>query len=115
MYNIPLRVRNLIKRYDTNDPISIATTLKIRIIYCKTPSQVNGFWKRILRRKYIAINNRLTEEWQIKAVVAHEIAHILLHPQYTSYSIAGRTFYPTATKKMKLINSRSSCFRIFMT
>jgi Zn-dependent peptidase ImmA (M78 family) len=93
MFNIPLRVRNLIRKHDTPDPLLIAKEMKIRIMQGVTPNDVNGFWRRILRRKYIGLNNKLKKEWQRKAVVAHEIAHILLHPGYTSYCMAGRTFY----------------------
>lgn len=38
-------------------------------------------WGRVLRRKYIFINNHLTE-WQQEAVLCHELAHIILHPTY---------------------------------
>lgn len=101
MYNIPLRVRNLIKRHDTSDPVSIAASLNIAIIYGNTPNRVNGFWKRILRRKYIGLDHRLSqaEDWQKKAVIAHEIAHILLHPSYKSYCMAGRSVYANSAKE----------------
>jgi len=92
MLNIPLRVRNLAKRLATCNPDEIAKDLKITVIYGETPIGANGFWRRILRRKYICINEKLSG-WQRKAVLSHEIAHILLHPHYTSYCMAGRTFF----------------------
>lgn len=90
--NIPLRVKNLIKRCDSTDPLAIAKTLKATVLYCDTPRGIHGLWRRILRRKYICVNVELTEDWQIKAVIAHEIAHILLHRGYKCYCIAGRTY-----------------------
>lgn len=99
MFNIPLRVRNLIKKHGTSDLFLIASYLKITVIYRKTPNLINGFWKRVLKRKYIAINENLSEGWQIKAVIAHEIAHILLHPGYKSFCMAGRTFYANTRKE----------------
>jgi Zn-dependent peptidase ImmA (M78 family) len=99
MFNIPVRVRNLIKRHDTADPLLIANQMKISIMQGKTPHGVNGFWRRILRRKYLGLNDKLTEEWQEKAVVAHEIAHIILHPGYVSYCMAGRTYYSNSRKE----------------
>ena len=89
--NIPLRVRNLIKKHDTCDPYLIAKEMNITILLAQTPSKVNGFWRRILRRKYICINEELCE-WQQKAVLCHELGHILLHPGYKNYCMAGRTY-----------------------
>ncbi|MCE5286967.1 MAG: ImmA/IrrE family metallo-endopeptidase [Pelosinus sp.] len=53
---------------------------------------MNGFWRRVLRRKYICINEDL-EEWQQKTVLCHELGHIFLHPGYKNYCMAGRTYF----------------------
>lgn len=92
MINIPLRVKNLIKKYNTNDPYRIAKELKIEIVFCETPNKINGMWRRILRRKYIVIDKNLNE-WQRMAVIGHEIAHIKCHKGYMDFCIAGRTFF----------------------
>lgn len=94
MPNIPVRVKNLIQKYDTTNPYSLAKYLKIEIIVTKLPSTVNGLWRRILRRKIIFINEQLPERFQ-KAVLCHELGHILMHPHYAYYCMAGRTFYAT--------------------
>lgn len=91
-YNIPLRVRNLVKKYGTANPVFIARMLNIHIRYVDTPAQVNGFWLKILRRKFIFVNANLAE-WQSNAVVAHELAHIILHPHYRLFSLEGRSYY----------------------
>lgn len=98
MLNISLRVRNIIKKFNTSDPYKIAKHLKVEIITTNVPQRVHGFWRRILRKKIIFIDKKLTEEWQIKAVICHEIGHIILHPQYKSYCMAGRTYY-SCTKR----------------
>ena len=90
--NIPIRVRNLVKREGTSDPVRIAKYLGCRILYCDLPCHVNGMWRRILRRKYIFVNESITEEWQQKAIIAHELGHIILHPTYKAYSIHGISF-----------------------
>lgn len=92
MYNYHLRVRNLLKKYGTADPMVIAKALKIKVFAADLPSHVNGMWKRVLRRKYICYNQNL-EDWQIKAVVAHELGHILLHPAYKHYCTENRTYF----------------------
>jgi Zn-dependent peptidase ImmA (M78 family) len=99
VFNIPLRVRNLIKKHSTCDPLRLAKIMNITIMYGQTPHKANGFWRRILRRKYIGINENLEVEWQVQAVTAHEIAHIVLHPDYKSYSIAGRSFFSDSRKE----------------
>lgn len=91
-YNIPLRIKNLIKRAGTSNPFEIAKYLKINVRLVDTPIHVNGFWKRILRRKFIFVNNRL-DEWQQKAVIGHELGHILLHPKYRHFCLDSRTYF----------------------
>lgn len=91
-YNIPLRIKNLIKRTGSKNPFEIAKILNINIRLVDTPTHVNGFWKRILRRKFIFVNENLNE-WQQKAVVAHEIGHILLHPKYRHFCLDNRTYF----------------------
>lgn len=90
--NIPVRVRHLVERECTSDPARIAKSLKCRVLYCDLPRHVNGMWRRILRRKYIFVNSAITEEWQQKAIIAHELGHIILHPTYRAYSINGISF-----------------------
>lgn len=91
-YNIPLRIKNLIKRTGSKNPFEIAKFLNINISFVDTPTHVNGFWKRILRRKFIFVNKNLNE-WQQKAVIAHEIGHILLHPKYRHFCLDSRTYF----------------------
>lgn len=90
--NIPLRVKNLLRKYGTTDPYQIAKEMNIEIVFSKTPNKINGFWRRVLRRKYICINEDLSE-WQRKAVLGHELGHLVLHPRYKNYCMAGRTYY----------------------
>ena len=84
--NIPLRVRNLVERYDTSDPYRLAKELRCVVIYAKLPATVNGFWRRILRRRAIILNKSLPE-WQQAAVLCHEIGHIVCHPRYAAFSM----------------------------
>lgn len=99
MYNIPLRVKNLMNKHGSCDIYRILDDLKIAIICTKVPHRAHGFWRRILRRKIIFIDEELTEEWQIRAVLCHELGHILLHPGYKSFCLAGRTFFANSKKE----------------
>lgn len=91
-YNYKLRIQNLIKKYGTSNPEEIAKHLNINVRYVDTPNHINGFWKRILRRKFIFVNERL-DEWQRMAVISHELGHILLHPHYHHFCSEGRSYF----------------------
>lgn len=91
-YNYKLRVQNLIKKYGTSDPLEIAASKGIKVLAKELPHNINGLWKKVLRRKFICYNQSL-EGWQVKAVVAHELGHILLHPQYKHYCTENRCYY----------------------
>ena len=90
MLNLKLRAKNLVKKYGTSDPYYIARELKFEIVFCDMPYKINGMWRRILRRKYIFIDENLNE-WQKKAVLCHK--------GYSSYNIAGRTFFQNTRKE----------------
>lgn len=91
-YNIPLRVRNLIKKAGSSDPYEIANYLNIKIKAVSMPEHTNGFWRRVLGHKYICVSDRL-DEWQRKAVIGHELGHIILHPEYSYFCMDRRTYY----------------------
>ena len=75
--NVKLRVLNLIAKHRTRNPFKLARALNIEIIY-QDLGEVRGFFKKILRRKYIFINSELSEFDQ-KLVCAHELGHAILH------------------------------------
>ena len=90
-YNIPVRVRHLIERVGHPDPYAIARELKCEIIVCDLPRHINGMWQRVLRRKYIFVNERLAD-WQQETVIAHELGHIILHKGYHASIIRQQSY-----------------------
>ena len=92
--NIPLRVKNLVARYDTSDPFRLAKDLNCLVYYDALPPGVNGFWRHVLRKRTIAINEEL-EEWQQAAVLCHELGHIVCHPGYAAFSMRNISFSNT--------------------
>lgn len=92
--NIPLRVKNLIARHDTSDPYRIAKELNCLIYFVSLPPTVNGFWKRLLNRRIIALNENLPE-WQQTAVLCHELRHIVCHGRYTAFSMRNVSYSNT--------------------
>lgn len=93
MINIKLRVKNLVTKYNTANPFELAKELNIKIISLDLPDSIKGFLVRVLRRKYIILNNKkLTYERQ-KIVLAHELGHARLHTAYGYYLHADMSYY----------------------
>ena len=119
MLNIPLRVRNLVRRHGTSDPYRIAKELGCTVMLCDLPEHANGMWCRILRRKYIFISDGL-EEWQQAAVLCHELGHIICHPHYQSFSIRCVSYSRTSHEQEAndfaevLMSYRYSCETVYV-
>ena len=96
--NIPLRVKNLITRYDTSAPYRIAKELNCIVLFAKLPPNVNGFWKRILRRRAIIINENLSEWQQTASFVTNS---------RTSCAIRDMQLSPCATRHTQAPASRT--------
>ena len=75
--NIKLRVKNLIEKYNTSNPHELCKKLKISIEF-KDLGEIKGFFKKVLRNKYIVINETL-DEYSQKVVLCHELGHAIFH------------------------------------
>lgn len=75
--NIKLKVENLIKKYNTKNPYRLCEKLKITI-RLENMSEIKGFYNKILKNKYIIINENL-DEYSQKIVLCHELGHAVLH------------------------------------
>lgn len=92
MLNIKLRVRNLVRKYDTSNPYQLAKLLNIDVYEFKLPPDVRGFLIRPLRRKMIFLNDNLTETEKL-VVLCHELGHARLHSGY-GYSFSANVYVP---------------------
>ena len=75
--DIRLKVLNLIVKYGTKNPFKLAKNLNIEILI-EDLGEVRGLFKKVLKRKFIFINSRLSEFDKI-LVCAHELGHAVLH------------------------------------
>ena len=82
--NIELRVKNLIRKHKTNCPFQIASLLNINVWFLDLGENCRGYYLKTLRRRYIAINSKLSDEWQ-RFVCAHELGHDRLHSGMMGY------------------------------
>ncbi|WP_342417149.1 ImmA/IrrE family metallo-endopeptidase [Paenibacillus sp. FSL R10-2782] len=85
-------VRDLIKRFKTNNPFEIAEQLSIHIRYCDLGNNTRGLYYRKLRRRFIVIHENLSEPW-MRFVCAHELAHDRLHPGISRFFVDNKSFF----------------------
>lgn len=76
--NVPVRVRNLIKKAGTNKPKGIADYLKIRVRAADLPSSINSFCVTVLNKKYICISDQLNEASGQNKAVCRGIGYFVL-------------------------------------
>ena len=87
-----IRVRNLVQKYGTANPFQLADELDLKIIHVPLPDHIRGMLARVLRRKYIILNDKLSYIGQ-KITICHEIGHSQLHNGYGYYLHADKAYY----------------------
>ena len=75
--HMKLRVKNLVEKYNTSNPYILCEKLNIEIRYFYY-EDIKGFFRKVLRRKYIIINEKLDEYSQL-VVLCHELGHAIYH------------------------------------
>lgn len=75
--NVKKVVENLIKKYKTCDPYEICKEMNIHVRF-KEYSSLKGFYKKMLRQKFIVINESLNEKDR-EVVLFHELGHAVMH------------------------------------
>ena len=75
--NIKLRVNNLIRKYNTKNPYELCSKMNINIFYMEL-GEIKGYYKKVLKNKYIVINDKL-DDYSKKIVLCHELGHVILH------------------------------------
>lgn len=75
--NISKCAIKLARTYETRDPFKIAEYIGIDLQY-KKMQNIKGFYTKILKNRYIVINNNI-DEISAKIVCTHEIGHDRFH------------------------------------
>lgn len=75
--NIPIRVKNLRKKYGTSNPFKLCEYLGILVIFADL-GDIKGYSIKRLRKKLICINENLSDFAKM-LVCAHELGHCLYH------------------------------------
>ncbi|MEQ8198967.1 MAG: ImmA/IrrE family metallo-endopeptidase [Clostridiaceae bacterium] len=95
MINYKVRVKNLIKKYGTRNPYSIALSMDIEIIEkFLSPQMPTAFFKKVLRRKFIVINlTKIRNDSDKYYALAHELGHVYLHSSDRMFFLHDHTNY----------------------
>lgn len=88
MKNVHKKARDLLRRYNTQDPWELANCIGIIVI--RYPFRnLRGMYFSMKGRKFAAINSNLSIEKQNNTLL-HEIGHAYLHPELNYFSINNR-------------------------
>lgn len=86
------KISRLVRRFKTNDPFTIAKGLNINIRYADLGATTRGVYCRMLRRRFIVINQNIDELWQ-RFVCAHELGHDRLHPGVSRFWLDEQSYF----------------------
>ncbi|WP_068964778.1 ImmA/IrrE family metallo-endopeptidase [Desulfosporosinus sp. BG] len=87
-------ISNLIRKYKTNCPFTLADHLNIHIRFADLGEHTRGIYYSKLRRRFIVINSRLNSHWQ-RFICAHELAHDRLHRGLNRFFLDEHSFLNT--------------------
>ncbi|WP_239256640.1 ImmA/IrrE family metallo-endopeptidase [Listeria ilorinensis] len=73
-------IKNIVTKHGTGDPWELCASLNIQVIEWDLCEETNGFYRYVRRNQFIFINSNLAEH-ERNYVLAHELAHAILHPR----------------------------------
>lgn len=91
--NIHARVKHIVQKYETRDPLKLAKYLNIHVVYKEYSLNTKGYYIKTIRNKFIVVNSILDENSQ-RVVLAHELGHAILHSSEPIYFIREHTLFP---------------------
>lgn len=84
---------SLIRKFNTNNPFTIADRLCITVLYSDMNSTL-GFFSKYKRSKFIHLNNNMPEKLQ-RFVCGHELGHAIQHPNINTPFLKRHTLFST--------------------
>lgn len=82
-------VQEIVNKYGTRNPYTIAKALGISIIY-EDLGTIRGYYNKQIRDKQIHINHYLNADQRI-FTMSHELGHALMHPNVNTPFLANST------------------------
>lgn len=87
-------VKQLSKKYATNNPFKLCELLGIVVVFEQLGS-IYGYYSKTNRFKVIHINENLPYLKQL-STCAHELGHAILHPEENTAFLKAYTYFPTS-------------------
>lgn len=85
-------VQGLIEVYGTRDVYEILDSLNVILIRKEYKSEIKGrFMRNIFEDEFIFVSNKLSKQEE-KIVIAHELGHLILHPDLVTSYYTGNHF-----------------------
>lgn len=92
MNEIKLIVKEITKKYMTNNPFELSDYLGLIVVKTPLNALIKGFYQYYRRNRIIYINSLISKEWQT-ITCAHELGHALLHKKLNIVFLEHNTFY----------------------
>jgi len=99
MEYIEKKVKSLIIKHNTTDPIKLAESLGIVVVH-EDLGNTLGFYSKHFRFKFIHLNEKLGKE-KLEFVCAHELGHAILHPDSNTPFLKKNTLFSTDKIEME--------------
>lgn len=99
LMNIKSIVNRLVRFYKSRDPFEIIKGMNIILVFYPLEG-VRGFYQYFQRNNIIYIDERLSEA-EKKFVLAHELAHMILHKKSNVIFLDSRTHFNTSKYEME--------------
>ncbi|WBX80161.1 ImmA/IrrE family metallo-endopeptidase [Virgibacillus salarius] len=87
---IKKKVGQLVKKYGTSDPFEIAKAMEIEVVYENLGKSL-GYFSSLYRTTIIHINESIPYKKQLYTI-AHELGHVVLHPEENTAFLKANTF-----------------------
>lgn len=81
---------SITKQYKTCDPFKLCDLLDVTLTIAKLPNGINGFYNTVLGMPFIYLNSSLCDS-ELRAICAHELGHMILHPDINTLFIKTKT------------------------
>lgn len=86
------KAEELMQEYQTSDPFRLCELMNITILYEELPESVRGFSLTIKGRRIVYLNSCL-DSTMLRQVCAHELGHIVMHPDHNLVFMLQHTLY----------------------